>query len=44
MPTKSISTLIDICNVTNIENYNNNFGFCGAQIIKNLRNNFFITS
>ena len=28
--------------VIKIENYDNNFGFGGAQIIKNLENNFFI--
>ena len=29
--------------VIKIENYDNNFGFNGAQIVRNLGNNFFIT-
>ena len=42
MPTKTISTLNDMGHVIKIENYYNNFGFGGAQIIKNLGNSFFI--
>ena len=42
MPTKIINTLSDMGHVIKIENYDNNFGFGGAQIIKNLGNNFFI--
>ena len=42
MPTKTINTLSDMGHVIKIENYDNNFGFGGAQIIRNLGSNFFI--
>jgi len=42
MSTKILSTLSDMGHVIKIENYDNNFGFGGAQIIRNLGNNFFI--
>tara|TARA_B100000405_G_scaffold206392_1_gene145131 strand:- start:149 stop:493 length:345 start_codon:yes stop_codon:yes gene_type:complete len=42
MPTKTIKALSDMGHMINIENYDSTFGFGGAQIIKNLGNNFFI--
>ena len=40
MPTKTIKALSDMGHMINIENYDSTFGFGGAQIIKNLGNNF----
>ena len=42
MPKKTISILSDMGHDVEFENYDKNFGFGGAQIIKNLGNNFFI--
>ena len=42
MPTKTIKALSDMGHMINIENYDSTFGFGGAQIIKNLGNNFYI--
>tara|TARA_B100000530_G_scaffold306648_1_gene230802 strand:- start:187 stop:405 length:219 start_codon:yes stop_codon:yes gene_type:complete len=36
------NTLSDKGHIIKIENYDNNFGFGGAQIIRNLGSNFFI--
>ena len=42
MPTKTIKALSDMGHMIKIENYDSTFGFGGAQIIKNLGNNFYI--
>ena len=42
MPTKTIKALSDMGHMITIENYDSTFGFGGAQIIKNLGNNFYI--